>query len=332
MSASSIITVWSGISVAAWISLGVVIDFLFGDLRWNYHPVRWICGLVDVLERGSRAVFNKKWALRIAGTIMTLFIVMLVMAVVTGLLAGAYQVSVWLFRFLVVFLVFAGVSVRGVSDSALAVYVPLLGNHYDDARYHLAMMSGQDTSHWSNHDIVRGTIETVAGNTCHGIVGPLFYGFLGGPVWLWGYKTVNTINAMIGKTLPQYCDLGWFAKNLDKLFNWIPARLTSWSILLAAGLEGRFRDAYQVMREDGHHHPLPNQGLSEAAMVGALGVGLCGANNYGGVVALKPKIGNPERPLVPRTIIHAVTISIRATVILIIGFSIISVMWTGRWL
>ncbi len=332
MSTSMLLTVWSGLGVAAWILLGVVIDYLAGDLPWTYHPVRLICGTVNTFERVVRFVFRTRWGLRLGGALITLAIAGLVLAIITGLLVGADDISVWVFRLLVVVLIFGGVSLRGLSDSALAVYAPLLGSHWEDARYHLAMMLGQDTSHLSNHDMVRATIETVTANTCNGIVGPLFYGFLGGPAWLWVYKSINTMNAMIGRVDAQYRDLGWFAAHADKIFNWIPARLTGWTILMAAGLEGRFRNAYQVMREDGRHHPVPNSGIFEAAMAGALGVGLGGPNSYGGLVAFKPRIGNPERPLVPRMIVHAVTISIRATLILLIGFTVISVMWTGHWL
>jgi adenosylcobinamide-phosphate synthase len=82
------------------------------------------------------------------------------------------------------------------------------------------------------------------------------------------------------------------------LANYIPARLTAPLICLAAALL-RFRPglAWRTLLRDGRKHSSPNAGLTEAAMAGALGVELGGANYYDGQLLEKPTIGRPIVPL-----------------------------------
>lgn len=332
MSAVALWTVWSGVGLVAWILLGVVIDFMAGNPPRQYNPLWFVVTLLSSVSGRMQQMFRRRSTLRIAGTILTLVAVLGVLGLLSVILIWADHVSVWLFRALVVILTYYGVSLRGLSDTALAVYAPLLGSRAEEARFHLAVSLGQDTASLSSSEMIRTTIETVAESTCEGVVGPLIYGFIGGPAWLWFYKMVTVMTVVMGHRDEKYEGLGWFAAHLDDWANWIPARLTGWMILFAAGMEGRFHHARAVMRSDGHRHPHPKNGITEAAMAGALGVGLGGANTLGGVVSLRPRVGTPENPLVPRTILHALAISMRATLVFIMGMSLISVILTGRWL
>ncbi len=332
MSTAALWTLWSGVGLVAWILLGVVVDFMVGNPPKQYNPLWYLVNGLSFLAGVVTKLFRHRWALRIAGSILTLGAILGMLGLVTLLLMAANHFSVWAFRALVVILTYYGVSVRGLSDTALAVYAPLLGSRADEARFHLAVSLGRDTAALSSSEMIRATIETVAESTCEGVVGPLVYGFVGGPAWLWVYKTITAITVVVGHRDETYEGLGWFAAHLDDWANWIPARLTGWLILVAAGMEGRFHHAHTVMRTDGGRHPHSKNGLTEAAMAGALGVGLGGPNTLGGVVSLRPRVGTPENPLVPRTILHALAISLRATLVFIMGMSLISVVWTGRWL
>jgi adenosylcobinamide-phosphate synthase len=97
-------------------------------------------------------------------------------------------------------------------------------------------------------------------------------------------------------------------------------------------MEGRFRQAYSTMRTDGRRHPMPNTGISEAAMAGAIGVSLGGPNVYDRVVALRPTLGTTERPVHPTAIIHAIAVSWRAIIVTAITFGALAVLISGRWL
>ena len=44
---------------AAALLFGFFLDFLFGDPRWLYHPIRLIGSAISAVEKGIRAVFPK---------------------------------------------------------------------------------------------------------------------------------------------------------------------------------------------------------------------------------------------------------------------------------
>lgn len=332
MSWTHLLPVWTGIDVAAWILLAAVIDLLTGDPLWSYHPVRLIGRLSMLLETLIRRHPWKRLGLRVMGAAMTLFIVLLALAFVTAVLWAAKDISIWLYFLMVVLWTYWGLAIRGLTDAALLVYRPLVTNRSDEARQWLQYIVSRDTSHLSHDDMIKATIETVAGNTCDAVIGPLFYTFLGGPAWLWAYKAVNTVDSMIGQHSGRFEDFGWFAAHLDDLANWIPARLSGLAISVAASMEGRFRQAYRTMRADGRRHPTPNTGISEAAMAGAIGVALGGPNVYDRIVALTPTMGTTERPLHPTAIIHAIAVSWRAILVTAISFGVVAVMMSGHWL
>ena len=332
MSTVALWAVWSGMGLVAWTLLGVVVDYMVGNPRRNYNPLWYLVNTISYLAGLTTRLFKSRWALRIAGAVLTLALVFGMLGILSLALMAADHFSVWALRALIVILTYYGVSVRGLSDTALAIYAPLVGSRADEARFHLAVSMGRDTMALSSSEVIRATIETVAESTCESVVGPLLFGFIGGPAWLWFYKTVIAVTVVLGHRDIKYEGLGWFAAHLDDWVNWIPARIAGWMILLSAGMEGRYRHAKEVMRRDSHLHSHLKNGLTEAAMAGALGIGLGGANTFGGVVSLRPRIGTPENPLVPRTIVHAVTISLRGVAVFVMGMSLISVIVTGRWL
>ncbi len=107
------------------------------------------------------------------------------------------------------------------------------------------------------------------------------------------YKAVNTLDSMFGYKNDRYMKFGWASARLDDVANYLPARLTSPVMCLAAGiLRLRPVNAFKVMLSDRQNHTSPNAGFTEATMAGALGVQLGGLNHYFGKASKKPVIGN----------------------------------------
>ena len=113
-----------------------------------------------------------------------------------------------------------------------------------------------------------------------------WYVLLGAPGIL-VYKTVNTMDSMIGHKTPRHRAFGFTAARLDDALNAIPARLSAVFIALAAlfvpstNPKAALRTAW---RDAGKHRSF-NAGWPEAAMAGALGLALAGPRTYlGGVV------------------------------------------------
>ena len=125
------------------------------------------------------------------------------------------------------------------------------------------MIVSRDTGALEERDILRAVIETVAENISDGIVAPLLYLALGGPVAALLYKAVNTMDSMVGYQNDRYRYFGWCAARVDDLANWIPARLSGLILVAASAcLKLDWRSAWQVMRRDARKMKSPNAGLS----------------------------------------------------------------------
>ncbi len=146
------------------------------------------------------------------------------------------------------------------------------------------------------------------------MIAPLFWYAIAGPVGLWIYKAVNTLDSMVGYRDARYERLGWASARCDDLLNLVPARLT-WLLLSLAALPlgEHARDALRIGWRDGRKHPSPNAAWGEAAMAGALGVQLGGPISYRGIAGEKPRLGDPGEPIAPETVRRAVRLMIVAS-------------------
>jgi adenosylcobinamide-phosphate synthase len=183
-----------------------------------------------------------------------------------------------------------------ISEAGFVVSA-LESGQVQEARDSLSMIVGRDTQHLDESEMARAVIETVAESLCDGVIAPLMYLAIGGVPLGLAYKAVNTLDSMIGHCEYPYTYFGRFAARFDDAANFVPARVTALSIAVAATVcSGRFREAWHTWLNDGHRHPSPNAGQSEAAMAGALQVRLGGTNHYQGKPSRKPVLGPQFRP------------------------------------
>jgi adenosylcobinamide-phosphate synthase len=116
---------------------------------------------------------------------------------------------------------------------------------------------------------------------------------IGGVPLAMAYKTINTLDSMIGHTDERYFYFGKVAARMDDVANFLPSRLTALGIIAAAAIvEGaNSRTALSTWLKDGMKHESPNAGQPESAMSGALQVRLGGENFYKGEPAAVSLIG-----------------------------------------
>ena len=194
-------------------------------------------------------------------------------------------------------LAWTALATRSLLEEACAVIRALEADDLDLARQRLARIVGRDTAHLDETEISRAVIETLAESACDGIVAPLFWLAAGGVSCAMSYKAINTLDSMIGHPEPPYRYFGRVAARLDDAVNLVPARLTALSIVAAAKIQGLDAGcAQRIWRRDGDKHASPNAGQSEAAMAGALGVRLGGANFYDGHPHHTPLLNAEARP------------------------------------
>ena len=149
-------------------------------------------------------------------------------------------------------------------------------------------------------------METVAENTSDGVIAPLFYLMIGGAPLGFFYKAVNTMDSMVGYKNDKYLYFGRFAAKMDDLFNYIPARLSAFFMILSAfclGMDGK--GALRIYLRDRRKHASPNSAQTEAVCAGALGVQLAGDAYYFGKLHHKETIGDALRPVKNEDIVAA---------------------------
>jgi len=140
--------------------------------------------------------------------------------------------------------------------------------------------------------VSRAAVETVAENLVDGIISPLFYAAVGGAPLCLAFKMVSTLDSMVGYKNDRYLYFGRSAALMDDIANYIPARLSTPVIALAAQiLGGSGKRALGTALREGRNHASPNAGIPEAAFAGALGVKLGGPSFYHGSLVSKPYIG-----------------------------------------
>jgi adenosylcobinamide-phosphate synthase len=311
---------------------GFLLDLVLGDPRNWPHPVRWIGKLIVLLEPLlRRRVRSERWG----GVLLLLLIAGITGGLVAGLLALASWIHPFVRLIVSTLLIYYGVSAQALAWEAVAVVDAEVSGHTDQARQRLSGIVGRDTQNLEDREVYRACVETVAENTNDGVVAPLFFAGLLGPVGMWVYKAINTLDSMVGYKNDKYRDFGWASARADDIVNLLPARLAYLLIALSAFITRQ--DGWQALRigwRDGRKHPSPNAGWPEAAMAGALHVQLGGPSTYAGVESSKPLLGDALEPLRPYTVKLAVEV-MRATawlglVVGVVVRVLVLVMWR-KW-
>ena len=190
------------------------------------------------------------------------------------------------------------------------VYTALKKNDLLGARYAVSMIVGRDTNVLDEAGVARAAVETVAESTSDGVIAPMLYTALGGPVLGMIYKAVNTMDSMVGYKNDKYLYLGRAAAKLDDVLNFIPSRLCAWIMIFAAylpskGHEFDGKNAKKIFLRDRFNHASPNSAQTESVCAGALRVRLAGDAWYFGKLVKKKYIGDDLRPVEPEDIRRA---------------------------
>lgn len=275
---------------------GFILDMMLGDPVRMPHPVRLIGLVITKLEkklyRGKNLLFK--------GCILTILTAGFVLLVSSLLLAGAYLVGKTVGILVESVMTWQILAAKSLTDESMKVYDRLQDADLEGARYAVSMIVGRDTACLDSSGVIRAAVETVAENTSDGVIAPMIYLALGGPVLGFLYKAVNTMDSMIGYKNERYLYFGRMAAKADDFLNYIPARISAGMMLLSAFLLGRNFDgkrAYRIYRRDRKKHASPNAAQTESVLAGALGIRLAGDAYYFGKLVKKPYIGDDDRPV-----------------------------------
>jgi adenosylcobinamide-phosphate synthase len=273
------------------------LDWVLGDPRWQYHPIRIMGKAIEILEPTFRSLTKNQV---LAGALFTFSLIAITFCTALILTRLCWTVSPFTGFMVETILIYFCISAKDLEKSAMNVYRLLVENNIEKARKELAMIVGRDTAQLSKEAVSRACVETIAENLVDGVIAPLFFAALGGAPLALAYKMTNTLDSMVGYKNEKYLLFGKASARMDDVANYLPARLSILFIAVAAKiLTGNGSRTFKTAKTDGRNHTSPNAGFSEAAFAGALAIKLGGPSHYHGKLVEKPFIGSGFGGVIP---------------------------------
>ncbi|WP_443598959.1 adenosylcobinamide-phosphate synthase CbiB [Agathobacter sp.] len=286
---------------------GFVLDLLIGDPHFIPHPVRLIGSLISFWDKrlNSDAGYNSSeneanLSKYKKGMLLAFTVIIITFAVSALILVAAYSINLYAGVIVESVMTWQILATKCLRVESMRVYDALRTDGVDAGRRAVSMIVGRDTSVLDEAGVTRAAVETVAENTSDGVIAPMLYTAIGGPVLGFVYKAVNTMDSMLGYKNDKYMYFGRFAARLDDVVNFIPARISAYLMIIAAFIGGRQfdgRNAYRIFKRDRFNHASPNSAQTESVCAGALRVQLAGDAVYFGKLVKKKYIGDRLREI-----------------------------------
>ncbi|MBR3307596.1 MAG: cobalamin biosynthesis protein CobD [Lachnospiraceae bacterium] len=307
---------------------GYLLDLLIGDPQGWPHPVRLIGSFIAFLEKKlNRGPSAGKGGQVFRGLIMSILVTGTAVLLTGAVLFGAYRLNLFLGIAAEAVLTCYVLAAKCLYKESMEVYNALAAEDMAAAAYKLSMIVGRDTAVLDREGIIRAAVETVAENTSDGVIAPLIYTAIGGPVAGMLYKAVNTMDSMVGYHNERYEYFGKAAARLDDLFNLIPSRLSALLMIASAALASLVNrgfsgsGALKIWLRDRYKHKSPNSAQTESACAGALGIRLGGDSYYGGVLVHKSVMGDARREIKTEDIRNANTLMFLSGLLAVLIFA-----------
>lgn len=309
------------------IFIAVFIDVLIGDPKYPLHPIRLIGKLISRLEKIVRSFFTNN--LKLGGLFLFIFAVSIPFLMTNFLLNLFYNINYILGSIFSIHILYSCIAARCLHNETFNIKKLLSAGKIVSAREALSYIVGRDTYKLSEQEISKAVVETTAENTIDGVLAPLFFILIGsffGMAVQFGilYKTINTLDSMVGYSQDPYKEIGYFSAKIDDLINFIPARLGSIIMIIAGLLTGKDASrGMNILKRDRLNHKSPNSGHPESVIAGLLGIQLGGTSYYFGEKVSKPTIGDNLRKIDIGDIVDTVRIMYVSEFLFMFIFSII---------
>lgn len=313
--------------------VGIILDWIIGDPMNFPHPIRLIGSLIGKLTRKLLDPFldNKRDSKKEKGKglILVLIVVVVTAAVTLLILLGAYKINLYAGVVVEAILTCYLLAAKSLYVESMKVSRALLTEGLESARTAVSMIVGRDTNCLDEKGVIKAAVETVAENTSDGIIAPLLYTFIGGPVLGMTYKAINTMDSMVGYHNDKYENFGYYAAKLDDIVNYLPARISAFFMIMAAGIMGKNysgREAARIYKRDRYNHKSPNSAQTESVCAGAMRIRLAGDASYFGKIVKKPFIGDDIREIETEDIRRTTVLMFGTEVLVILACLIIAIL------
>ncbi|MBQ3319393.1 MAG: cobalamin biosynthesis protein CobD [Spirochaetia bacterium] len=279
------------------IVIGFVIDFFVGDPHSIPHPVVGIGRLISFLDNKLR-IGNGDTRDVMRGVWTVLIVVVTSVAVPALILFIMWRINPVAYLVVSSIMCAQVIAARELVRECRAVEKALKKDDIEASRKAVSMVVGRDTQNLDKAGVCRAAVETVAENGSDGVVAPLFWMFLFGPVGGFFYKAVNTMDSMLGYKNDKYLYFGRAAAKTDDAVNYIPSRISALMAIACCPLcHLDTGNAWKIFCRDRYKHTSPNAAQTESVFAGALNVRLNGPAFYGGVLHDKEYLGDDNRPI-----------------------------------
>ncbi len=267
--------------------VALLADICLGDPQRLWHPVQGVGWLAVRVE----AYFRPRGASKLHGALGVLWVSTITAGVVWfGIVIPVFGAIVALY------FAYAGLALGSLLAQIRTAAQLVCSGSLEEARRAVGMLVSRDTSAMTTPELYRALAESLSENSNDGFVAPFFFLVVGGPVVLWVYKSVSTLDSMWGYKNVRWREYGFTAARLDDTCAYIPARLTALCMLCSARLLGMpaARDMCTVWRrvaDDAACMDSPNAGWPMAMGAWLLSREMGGPTVYDGVIVQKPRLG-----------------------------------------
>lgn len=292
--------------VSPWIAVAaIILDHVFDKPKPITHPVVYIGDGLDMLEKWSwrlhtKGILGVHIGMRTLGVFslaLALFCTANVVAWLCALPLVGYVIALFFATF--------GLALGNLLYAGKEAHKAIENGTLEEARVAVSMLVSRNTSTLNRPALRRALAETLSENFNDAFVAPLFYLAIGGPVLLWCYKCVSTMDSMWGYRTKRFEELGWAGARLDDILAWIPARMSVFFLGITAPFVGLKapKDFWTKVKEDAQSMESPNAGWPMAAAAWLHGAYMGGPSWYFGELKQKPVLGpRPEGGLNPEDI------------------------------
>lgn len=278
-----------------WAGLGLALDALIGDPVFAWHPIRLLGRLLSALEALLFRLGLKAYS---GGVLLFFSLLFATLAPLLLLFTLAQALHPLFLDALAGLVVWACVALRDLLVHGERIARAVEKGHLGDARAAVSQLVGRDTDRMDLRACGRGAVESLAENLVDGVLSPLLFALVLGPLGAVGFKVVSTMDSMVGYKTERYLRFGWCGARLDDVANYPVAR---WCFLLLVGLAWLLpgyngRKAWRLGLAQHSLVPGPNSGWPEATMAGALERRLIGPLYKKGQLVCALWLGDPSDP------------------------------------
>lgn len=256
------------------ISIAISLDFILGEPRNRFHPLRWMGIILDYLDerikRGSSASTRLKGFLSYA-----LLLTITLLICFTLLASSRYLLGDWAWILVTAVLFKLSFAIYSFRSHCQPIQSDLRRGDLHSARQKTQMIVSRNTDELDEDHIASCCVETISENLVDSVYSPHFYFGLFGIFGAFMFRCANLMDAMWGYRNEKYGQLGFFPARFDDVLGYITARISIFFIILATLIqEGDVKGLLRAVKNDHSKTPSPNSGWPMSAVAGSLGLGM----------------------------------------------------------